>query len=221
MTILSSSQRIRVMLLDDHPVILTGIENMLSDQEDITIVSSFTTSDALMAALQQEAVDILRLDYALGPDDVDGLNLIRALRTHFPGLRLLIMSSFNKPEVVAQTMRYGADGFVGKEQPLDDLLLAIRTLAAQPCLHQNRMTELDINNLINAIPRPQKLSPCEQNILTCYLDGMSLTQIALKFDRSIKTISSQKTAACKKLGISNDQELFQFFYRLNSVKSGQ
>jgi two-component system capsular synthesis response regulator RcsB len=150
MTILSSGQRIRVMLLDDHPIILTGVKSMLSNKEDIAVVNSFTTSDALMAALQKEVVDIILLDYSLGPDDVDGLNLIRVLKTHFPAVRLLIMSSFHNPRIVAQAMRYGADGFVGKGQPFDEVLLAIRTLAGQPCLYQNMMTKLGIDNMIDS-----------------------------------------------------------------------
>jgi DNA-binding NarL/FixJ family response regulator len=213
--------RLRVILLDDHEVIRRGLELLLKQEFSIDVVGSFRSSRELFAALRDTRVDVIIVDYALGPSDVDGLNLIRALKVRFPRERILVMSSHHNPATVALAMRAGAHGFVGKGQNPSDLILAIRAVAAG----RTYLGEYPEATPGSAKPSSDKagdellgyarLSPREREVLRCVLDGMSVTEIAAKFFRGITTISAQKNSAFRKLGIRTNNELFKIRHLLD------
>lgn len=217
---------LRLMLLDDHEVVRRGLELLLAQEMYFEVVGSFTTSQELFAALQKERVDVLVVDYSLGPAEVDGLNLIRALRVRFPQEKVLVVSAHYNAATVALAMKAGAKGFVGKAQGHKELAIAIRAVAAGRSYLSPEMATEMANEMASERDDPSlstgeraltdhvKLSPREREVLRCYLDGMSVSQIAAKFSRSITTISAQKSAAFRKLGIRTDSELFKIRHLL-------
>lgn len=221
---------IRVMLLDDHPIVRQGFVTALKSAADILVVGNFTTGRELMFALAVSTAHVLLIDYALGPGDIDGINLIRALRIRFPNSAVLVVSGHYTTATVALALRAGAHGFLGKTQPVEDLAKAIRTVAIGKCYLDPVMAAyLDIENRSfseavevdgyddTMLTNKAKLSPREREVLRCVMDGMSVTEIALKFSRSVNTISTQKQAALRKLGVRNDTELFKVFHQSNAV----
>jgi DNA-binding NarL/FixJ family response regulator len=215
------------MLLDDHEVVRRGLEALLAQEPYFEVVGSFTTSQELFAALQNNRVDVLIVDYSLGPSEVDGLNLIRALRVRFGAAKVLVVSAHYNAATVALAMRAGAKGFVGKAQGYKELAAAIRavgggkTYLSQDMAHEiaeekdKPAPAIEVTGE-RALTDDIKLSPREREVLRCYLDGMSVSQIATKFSRSITTISAQKSAAFRKLGIRTDSELFKIRHLLES-----
>lgn len=212
---------IRVMILDDHPIVRQGFMTALHTANDLVVVGNFTTSRDLMTALSASTAHVLLIDYALGPDDIDGINLIRALRIRFPNSRVLVASGHYTPAIVALALRAGAHGFIGKTQPVEDLVKAVRTVAGgRRYLDAAMAASLDIDiapaKLRSSssssddalLTERARLSARESEVLRCVVAGMSVTEIAQKFSRSINTISSQKQAAFRKLGVRNDTELF-------------
>ncbi len=218
---------IRLMLLDDHDLVLQGILQLVKPEQDMEVAGFFTHSRELIDALSQPGVevDMVILDYTLSPGEVDGLNLIRALRLRFPGIPLLVISASHSPATVALALRCGAKGFVGKEMCSSQLLVAVRRLAGgRTYLHPKMQADLQYSGVstdqvkrggpaqppgVDMLVKNGELSFREREVLRCFLAGMSVTQIALKFERSIKTISTQKQAAYKKLGVRNDNEIFK------------
>ena len=216
---------IRLMLLDDHALILQGFSRLLTPHKDMQIVGCFTRSRQLMDALRTQSVDVVVMDYSLSPGEVDGLNLIRGLRLRYPGARLLVVSALHTPATVALAMRCGASGFLGKDTSSDEVVLAIRKVAAgQIYLHSAMALELKHNEISTRssletsadsgsdqgeLTGLSTLSIREREVLRCCLEGMSVTKSAGKFSRSIKTISTQKQSAYKKLGVTSDNELFK------------
>jgi DNA-binding NarL/FixJ family response regulator len=221
----ASTPSLRLMLLDDHEFILHGMSQVLASQPDIAVVSTHNSSRSLLDALRATEVDIVVLDYSLSPGEVDGLNLIKAIGTRYPGVKVIVISSLHTPATVALSLRCGAMGFVGKELGADALLQAVRTVATGGVyLHPDMESELQRNNVATlplAVPSPvdqepvaflvgtQSLTLREREVLRCCLDGLSVTNIAAKFSRSIKTISAQKQSAYRKLGLRTDHELFK------------
>ena len=216
---------IRLMLLDDHALILQGISLLLTPHKDMQIVGCFTRSRQLLEALRAKSVDLVVMDYSLSPGEVDGLNLIRGLRLRYPDTRLLVVSAMHTPATVALAMRCGASGFLGKDMSTDEIVVVIRKVAAgQVYLHPAMAIELKHNEVstrsaveVSAdswsdqgeLTGLSTLSIREREVLRCCLEGLSVTKIAEKFSRSIKTISTQKQSAYKKLGITSDNELFK------------
>ena len=194
---------IRVALLDDHEFILKGLVSHLRQVTAVTVVGTHRCSRTLRAMLADIPVDVVLLDYSLGSDDLDGMALVKALRSRYPELRILVVSGHCQRVTVNMLLREGANGFFAKHQDAADMADAItKVMAGETYLP---------TFLSNAPPtrRLSPLSPREWEVIRCFLDGMSVSQIAAKFNRSLKTISTQKSTAYKKLGIHSDAELFK------------
>ena len=215
---------IRLMLLDDHSLILKGILQTIAIEKDMRVLGAFSSSKQLIDALKEQVVDVVLLDYSLGPADVDGVNLIRGLRARFPDVKLLVLSAAHVPATVALALRCGANGFLGKDVETEAMVIAIRRVAAgRRYLHQSMLNALGMNDVsidvsfevatdeleFAQLTDLDALTVREREVLRCFLAGMSVTGIAEKFSRSIKTISTQKHSAYTKLGVSNDSELFK------------
>lgn len=224
----AGTKAIRIALLDDHAVVRHGLAARLKEESDFQVVGAYATSKDMMAALRAAPADILLIDYSLGANDIDGLNLIRALKVRFPDSKILVSSSHYNPATVALAMRAGARGFVGKEQELSELVAAIRSVSVGR-VHLNPLMAAEISSMLSSngpeddpngadsLTDNTDLSPREREVLRCCLDGMSVTQIAEKFARSVKTISGQKQAAFRKLGVRNDNELFKIQHQLQDL----
>ncbi|MCE1972551.1 response regulator transcription factor [Enterobacter cloacae] len=222
----ASQNVIKIAVLDDHPMIRSAFEFSSANSPDLVLVEACATRHKLLATLRSHHVDVLVLDYLLGESEVDGLVLIRQLLSHFPQLKILVSSSLESPGIVQLILRAGGKGFIGKSKSFSEIAQAIREVAAgQEFLTEDmrfqlaRIAEEDgemkdyvqpCKNDESVSTRMKTLTPREIEVLRCYLNGMSLSQIATKFARHIKTISGQKQGALRKLGFRSDAELFLF-----------
>lgn len=212
-------KRLRIALLDDHAVVRHGLLSHLTAEPDIDVVGAYESSRELMRALTQTPADILLLDFSLGRDELDGVSLIRALRARYPDCRILVLSTHHEPATVSLALRVGARGFVGKGEGMADLMKAIRAVATGAIYLSAEMSYqvADATTAGGAAeagetedPLQQaSLSAREQEVIRCFLAGMTVSEIAEKFHRSIKTISSQKAAAFRKLGVTSNNDLFR------------
>lgn len=208
-----------------------GIELGLSKEADLEVVGSFGTGRELLEALAQRPVDVVVMDFVLGPSDIDGLSLIQTLNRRFSKCKCIVVSSHYTPATVALALRAGSWGVLGKTQKLTELVAAIRTVALgriylQPCMLPGLQGVHPVFNVANMKSRVElsfpmrlnaSLTPKEQEVLRCFLDGMSVNSIAAKFSRSASTISTQKQSAYRKLGIKSDSELFKFTQQFGSL----
>ena len=210
---------IRIALLDDHAVVRHGLANTLAAEANFEVVGIYERSRDLIAGLATAPADLLLLDFSLSPEELDGVSLIRALRVKFPASHILVLSTHHDPATVGLAMRVGARGFVGKGEDMDQLVKAIRKVASGAVYLSPDMTyrlaetvTSDTRKGSGEVPDAlilAELTSREQEVIRCYLAGMTITEIAEKFNRSIKTISTQKTTAFRKLGVTSNNELFK------------
>lgn len=210
---------IRIALLDDHAVVRHGLANTLAAEANFEVVGIYERSRDLITGLAKAPADLLLLDFSLSPEELDGVSLIRALRVKFPDSRILVLSTHHDPATVGLAMRVGARGFVGKGEDMDQLVKAIRKVAAGAVYLSPDMTCRLAETVISDTRKGSgevtdalilaELTSREQEVIRCYLAGMTITEIADKFNRSIKTISTQKTSAFRKLGVTSNNELFK------------
>lgn len=216
---------IRIAILDDHAVVRHGLVSHLVEESSIEIVGVYETSRELIRGMATIPANVLLLDFALGRDELDGVSLIRALRSRFPDCRILVLSSHHESATVSLALRVGARGFVGKDEGLGSLVKAIRTVASgaiylsadmsyqvADAARSGESEQTPISD--NALQRAA-LSAREQAVIRCYLEGMTVTEIAEKFNRSIKTISTQKAMAFRKLGVTSNNGLFKIMKTLD------
>lgn len=224
---LAIASPLRLMVLDDHEVVRHGLVARLAEEPDLSVVGSHASSRELLDALAQATlpVDIVLMDFSLGPTDIDGLNLIRALKIRFPACKTLVISAHYSAATVALALKAGARGYVGKNQALAETMTAIRTVA-RGRIHLDPVMAVEIaagseDALVHtdaeALAQNPRLSPREREVLRCCLEGLSVTEIATKFSRNVNTISTQKQAAFRKLGIRTDHELFKIQHQLDKA----
>lgn len=216
----------QIAVLDDHPLIGKAMQYRLAQEPQLDLAGAFAQRQQLMAFLQLHPLDILVLDYMLGEDQLDGLQMVKQLRLHYPQLKILVSSAVEKPAIVQLLLKAGVQGFVGKSHDQEVLIDAIhqicrgkRFLTPDMMLELDKFQESDREMHDYLTPRQagddislllRELSPREIEVIRCYLDGLSITQIAGKYARSRKTISGQKQTALRKLGLRSDLELFKY-----------
>lgn len=230
MNIMTDS-RIRVVLLDDHPMIRFSFEVSASKERDLNVVGSFGRSRELLNWLQHHSADVLVLDYILSSDDMDGLSLIKQILRHHPHLKILLASSMESLAVIRAAFVLGIKGYITKREEAKTYCDAIRiTASGQRYIPANLAMELtklpmrkrdgsvldltDTNNepaSRDGVSRLMKLLTArEAEVIHCFLDGMTIIDIAEKLKRSRKTISGHKQTGMKKLGFTSDLELFRY-----------
>lgn len=217
-------------MLDDHAIVRYGMASRLSTEPYFLIVGNYESSRDMIAGLRKTPADVLLIDYSLGPTEIDGISLIRVLRIKYPKSHILVLSSHYTPDTVTLALRMGARGFVGKGQDLEEVVRAIRTVSGGG-IYLNESMAYQLGDA--SIPTPQEvggrvnakdtddplitgssLSMREREVIRCFLDGMTVGEIAKKFGRSIKTISTQKSTAFRKLGVTSDNGLFKIKHLL-------
>ncbi|MGE8617128.1 MAG: response regulator transcription factor [Achromobacter spanius] len=220
----------RIAILDDHPVVRAGMSAYLSQNRDIFVIGEFETSRDMIQALSDQPVDVLLIDYSLGPTEIDGISLIKMLRIKFPDARILVFSALYDPATVALALRSGAHGFVGKGGREDEIVLALRKVAAggtycdpqmtyllsgasteqvEPLARDTSPVDPGLSASTSGLLDGASLSGREREVIRCLLAGMTISDIAIKFGRSPKTISAQKGTAYRKLGVTTDNGLFK------------
>ncbi|MGE7136603.1 response regulator [Luteibacter sp. NPDC031894] len=193
---------VRVALLDDHAFVLKGLIAHLEKSPAITIVGSHASSRPFRAMLATMPVDVAIIDYSLALDDIDGIALIKQLRAGYPKMKILVVSAHDQGLVIHSLRQAGADGFVAKSQDPDDLIRAIDAIMTGRDFLPERNGDTDEQ------PALVPLSPREWEVIRQLLEGLTVGQIATRSGRSLKTISTQKSAAFRKLRISSDNELY-------------
>lgn len=211
----------RVMLLDDHPVLLHGLEVVLASAHGLEVVGSFQTAGDFIAALAADpaGVDVGIVDYSLGPDDVDCRNLLMALRRRHPQLPVLVLSAQHNAPTVMAALKAGARGFLPKSATAAEIVRVVEAL------HQGRLhVAADMMHMLTdgiaELPSPGEdscasLSPREREVLLAVLDGFTVDEIAEQFGRAANTISAQKRAGYRKLGVRSNGELFKLRHLLD------
>lgn len=207
---------IRVGVADDYPVVLRGVESIISPCSDMRIIFSVETIHALMEQLKKHPVDILLCDYTFEDDtQADGLDLLGKLQRFAPKMRVIFFSGHAAHHIISSALKLGAAGFVGKNKSdFVNLPQAIRSVNAgniylPPSLSALLLEQMYGNN--NKLTGIQSLSGRELAVTQMICEGMSISDIAARLHRSPKTISNQKLSAMKKLGAFNDVDLSRIF----------
>ncbi|HGJ5865351.1 MAG TPA: response regulator [Arsenophonus nasoniae] len=213
-------KKIEVVVLDDHSIILSGIEKEL-ESTHVSVLNSYTNSHDLKKHLAANVPDIIIMDYALSPQDLDGLTLIKDLHKRYNKLKILVISAYSDLAIIGQIFRCGAKGFISKKNAnKQQLINAINAIYKEKYYFNQVFDSLKklefyyksiIDNSSNSILSNvsiSDLSKKELEVIRCFLDGLSVSMIAQKYNRSIKTISGQKQTALRKLGLTADHQLF-------------
>ncbi|MBF0642996.1 two-component system capsular synthesis response regulator RcsB [Pseudomonas protegens] len=204
---------IRVQIADDHPLTLIGIHTLLENRANLDVVAQAHSVEALLENLQRHPCDLLLTDLMMpGGEQVDGIRLIRRLRTLYPQLAIVVVTMLDNPALISSVLKLGIQGLVSKRGLLNDLPKAVAASPRAPFVSASIQHLLDSSAALHGKPllQPEQLSAREVEVLRLYGTGMSIGAIALHLCRSKQTISTQKSSAMRKLGLDTSASLFLY-----------
>lgn len=207
------SSKTLIVIADDHPVMLLGLRGLLAQFDSIEIAGVARNSTEIIALLNRLPCDILLTDFAMpGGVHGDGMHMLDLVRRHYPGLWIVVVTMLDNPAQIGKLSRFEKLSVVSKLDDASHIATALgQMLAGRPYLSPTIQALLD-----SAIPQVDPrvrfgaLSPREISVIRLYLTGMSVSRIAANLGRSIKTISTQKMSAMRKLGLRGDLDLFSY-----------
>ena len=202
----------RVMIVDDHPVVINGLSGLLKGSGSFIVTGSAGNIDEALRALQKEVPDIMVIDVELGCG-MSGIYLVKSVRLKYPGVRVLVMSIDDGAIYAERAIRAGAGGFISKLDITENILTAIETvlrgelyLGSEVCdiIAENYFRE-NINNFseynINA------LTDRELEVFQLIGSGYKMNEIADKLFISTNTVGAHRRKIRKKMSISSSSEL--------------
>jgi two-component system capsular synthesis response regulator RcsB len=204
---------IRVFICDDHPLVSTALKSVLKDDPAFLVMGEPASGPELIAGLRQEACELVILDYSM-PGELDGIGLIQYLTRVFPSTHLLIFSGTASAALAARCLEAGAHGFMQKTQRAELIKQAVR-IVANGGIYIDPSVREQVNQANLLGDSLLSLSPREMVVVRMLLAGLSVSEISAKLNRSIKTVSTQKQSAYRKLNIQGDSELFRLAGDMN------
>lgn len=204
---------IRVILADDHPLIIFGVRQTLAAAAGIRVVADASNPRGLIELLRNVPCDVLVTDFSMPcGDSPDGLAMLTTLRARFPHVRVVVLTMLENPGLMVSMQDVGVLGIVNKRDDLSELPAVIAA-----AFRRRRMVSTSVGEDIRRWEHQmsqrhssRSLSPRETEVVRMYVNGMTTTEVARYLHRSVNTVSTQKTNAMRKLGLSNDAELFGY-----------
>ena len=215
---------IKVSLINEYPIIGDAITALLSDIDDVTIVSTAKSIKKFIDSIPEFQPNIV-IVISHKPDDLNSED-IHFLANHFPKIKLLIMSMYNDEKQVLRMIKAGAKGHLGNDTNRSEILEAIYTLrngyeffakTITSILPRSYITDEDINNSEKEL-RQQNLSVREMEIFKLFAEGDSNRNIAEKLFISIRTVETHKNNIMKKVGLKTTVDLVKFAIKNNIIQ---
>ena len=202
-----------ILVVDDHPMVRDGLIRLISQQNDLVCCGEASTVGETQVAVARQRPDLIILDLRLKAQD--GIELIKSLKSQYPGLRILVLSQYGAPIYVERAMRAGASGYVVKEQAANEVLNAIRSVLAGEIYLTRGMAALLLRKLLvpkvgTSNPGAEPLTDRELHVLQLLGGGLSTRDIASELHVSFKTIESHRENIKRKLGLPDAAALIHF-----------
>jgi two-component system, NarL family, invasion response regulator UvrY len=201
---------IRVLIVDDHPIVRAGLRRIAEDDRGITVTAEAPNGDAALGALREHVADVILLDVSM--PGAPFTETLRRLREEHPTVRILVLSGHPEDQWAVRALRGGASGYLTKDHSPEQLLDAIRRVHrggryVSPTLAERLASQLG-QDFVGA-PHEQ-LSDREFDVLRGLGTGRSVKQVADKLGLSPKTVSTYRTRLMEKMRFTTNADLVQY-----------
>ena len=202
---MTATRPLRIMLVDDHPVVRAGVRAVLETSPDLEVVAEAGDGQAALTALATEpepVVDVVLMDLQMG-DGLDGIAATRAIRERYPRLPVLILTTFDTEADILAALDAGAAGYLLKDAPSEDLAIAVRRAADG----QRALTPGVAERLLHRVAGgSDTLTAREIELLECIARGESNRAAAKTLFISEATVKTHLVHVFQKLGVTSRTE---------------
>lgn len=206
---------IRVIVADDHPIVRHGLGRFIELEPDLKLVGEAASGADLLELLGQRPCDVLVLDLSL--PHIRGLELLAAIKERWPALAVLIFSVQPEDNFSLYLMDAGAAGYLSKDRMIDQVVGAIRCVAAGRPYITARLAELRRERGSDALAPHQRLSAREHQVFTRVLQGMTISAIAAELEISASTASNHMARIREKLAVESNGEILIYAVRAGLI----
>jgi DNA-binding NarL/FixJ family response regulator len=194
---------IRILLVDDHPLVRDGLRARLEAVPGFEVVAEAGSAAEALEAARAHGPGLVLMD--INMRGKNGIEATAAFRDRFPDIAVLVLSMHDKQEYVSQAMAAGARGYVLKDAPGKDIVVAIDTVMSGGIYYSAALAR----QLVRA-PAREELTLREREVLRHIANGESNKRIARELDLSVRTVETHRLNIKRKLGIEGQAELIKF-----------
>ena len=195
---------IRVVVVDDHPMVAEGIEAILEAYDDIRVLATLSDGRQMIDRLEELSPDVILMD--LNMPGLGGLSATEMILERRPETRILVLSMHDTPEYITTALSHGARGYVLKDVPTEEIRTAIDTVMAG----ERYLCTGAEGALAPPDQGREQLTNREQMVLLQLAQGKSNKEVALALDISVRTVETHRKNIKRKLGISSTAGLTRY-----------
>lgn len=194
-----SAPSVRLMLVDDHPLVRDGLRSRLEAVPGFVVVAEAGDAATALSEAYRAAPDLVLMD--IGMKGVDGIAATRRLLAELPALRVLMLSMHDHAEYVRAAMDVGARGYLLKDQPAEEVVAAIRAVVAGG---------RHFPPAAGTPPADAGLTPREREVLALIAEGLSSREIGERLEMGVRTVETHRTSLRRKLGLGSLAALVRY-----------
>ena len=208
-----AQKKIKVMLVDDHPMVRQGLARLINDEADLCVCGEADSVIHAIDLISRVEPDLAIVDICMG--GTDGIELIKDLKTRRPGLPTLVLSMHDECIYAERVLRAGARGYVTKQEAPEQVMIAIRKVLAGEVYVSEQIAARLLSGLTGARPNAgtsplDRLSDRELQVFRLIGGGMSVREMADKLCLSAKTIETHREHIKEKLNLRSSSELLRY-----------
>lgn len=205
--------KINILIVDDHPMVLEGMRSMLAQINFVNINGTASNAYEAIQQIKTSPPDILITD--INMPEISGIELTAKIKTEFPEVKVIAMSTFKERSYISQMIQSGASGYLVKsasKEEIEEAILSVYEGKLYMSLDINLSTEEKQD-----ISKAPVLSSREKEVLELIADGLTNPQIAAKLFISLHTVDSHRKNLLTKFGINNTASLIKLAAKYNMV----
>ena len=212
----------RLLLVDDHAVVRSGLKMLFENERDMEIVGEAESASGALELAMQVKPNVILMD--IGLPDMSGIDATREIKKHLPDTAIVALTIHEDEEYFFKMLEVGASGYVPKRAAPEELLTAIRAAANGQVYLYPSMAKLLVRDYINGgRPEQEKTSPeltdRENEVLTHLAEGENNEEIALTLVISPKTVARHRENIMRKLNLHSRAELVRYAIRKGIIKA--
>lgn len=198
---------IKIFIADDHAIVREGLKQILMDTPDMVVAGEAANGQELLEQVSKNYCDLVLLDIAM--PGRGGLDILKQLKSERPELPVLMLSMYPEEQYAVRTLKAGACGYLTKESAPEELIAAIRKVFAGGKYVTSSLAEKLAFYVETDLERPvhELLSDREYQVMLMIASGKTVKEIADELSLSVKTISTNRSRALKKMGMKTNAEM--------------
>jgi two-component system nitrate/nitrite response regulator NarL len=201
---------IRILLVDDHPVVRKGVGSCLSRHEQLQVIGEAADGQEGISKARDLAPDVVLMDIDM--PRMNGLTAAEVLRKECPQIKVIILSMHSQPDVILRILQSGARGYVLKSAPPEELARAVETVYGGKTFFSPEIARTALNQYVRGGegPHPNQISNREREVLIAIAEGLSNKEIAARLEVGVRTVETHRERIMRKLNIHSVAGLTRF-----------